>query len=368
MDKKLKKELIELIIIFGIVVWCVLNYTLFFNIINYIVKLTMPLIIGLSLAFIVNVPMKAIEEKWFKVNKRKNKKLIRVLSLIISLILIFGILSLILFLVVPEVFDAVTSILKSIYNIDWNHGIASKIENIYPNAKTYIKNINLENMVNTTFGSPKDIVNTIVTFVTGMASKIFMFFMGLIISIYILVDKENLITTTKKVLYAFVKEKEAKEIENVFSLANKTFSNFITGQCLDALLTGFELFIVLWLVRIPYALIIGVLFSVTALIPYIGGFITLIIGALLVAVVNPIYALWYFIIYTIIQQFDNNYTYPKIVGNAVGLPPLLALVAVLIGGSISGFIGMIISIPLASVLYTLFKDYINKRLENKKKK
>ncbi len=367
-DKKTRRQIIELIIIAGVVLWCVFNYTIFFHIINYVMKLIMPLVVGVAIAFIINVLMKSIEKSWFKVDKRKNKKLIRTLSLIISLLIIFGALGLVLFLIVPEFIEAIASIIKNISNIDWSSGIASKIENIYPGVKEYIKNINVQTMLNSTLGSPKDIVATIISILSGMASKVFLLFVGVIIAIYILADKENLVRQSKKLLKAFLSDENVNKLEKVVKLTNKTFSNFITGQCLDAILTGFEFFVILSIIKIPYALILGVLFSVTALIPYIGGFITLAIGAILVAVSNPINALWYLIVFIVVQQFDNNFTYPKIVGNAVGLPALWALVAVLIGGCISGFVGMIVSIPLVSVLYTLLKDYINNRLEMKKKR
>lgn len=367
-DKKTRRQIIEFIIIAGIVLWCVFNYTIFFHMVGYVIKLIMPLVVGLAIAFIINVLMKSIEKNVFKVDKRKNKKLIRVLSLTTSLIVIFGALILILFLIVPEFIEAIASIIKGVSNIDWSSGIASKIENIYPGAKEYIKNIDVQTMLNSTLGSPKDIVTRVASALSGMASKIFLLFVGVIIAIYILADKENLVRQTKKILDAFLPDDKVNELRRVVKLTNKTFSNFITGQCLDAILTGFEFFVILSIIKIPYALILGVLFSVTALIPYIGGFITLAVGAILVAVSNPINALWYLITFIVVQQFDNNFTYPKIVGNAVGLPALWALVAVLIGGSISGFVGMIVSIPLASVLYTLFKDYINNRLENKNKK
>ena len=157
------------------------------------------------------------------------------------------------------------------------------------------------------------------------------------------------------------------EIVKIVKLTNVTFTKFLTGQCLDACLTGFEFFIILSIIKIPYALILGVLFAVTALIPYIGAFITLVVGAVLVAVENPINALWYALAFFILQQFDDNFTYPKIVGKSVGLPPLWALVAVLLGGSVFGFVGMVISIPISSVLYTTLKEWVNYRIENKRK-
>ena len=181
-----------------------------------------------------------------------------------------------------------------------------------------------------------------------------------------IIDKENLVRQFKKLINAICNDKITEKIIKVAKLTNVTFSNFITGQCLDACLTGFEFFVILSIIKIPYALILGVLFAITALIPYIGAFITLVIGAVLVGVSNPMNAVWYVLVFFIVQQFDDNFTYPKIVGKSVGLPALWALIAVLIGGSILGLVGMIISIPVSSVLYTLLKEFVNYKLENKK--
>ncbi len=369
LNKKTKRQIMQLIIFAGVVLWGVFHYKVFIDLIVFLIKLVMPLIVGVAIAFIINVPMKHIERKIFKVEKRKRKKLIRIVSLFVSIILIFGIVGLIFFLIIPELISAIGMIGKNLPDgFNWLNDVSNKAMELYPSAKDYIKNVDVKSVLDTTIGTTGTIVSVIMTFLSSMISKLLIFFMGFVISIYILIDKENLARQTKKLLMAFLPDKAVNKIRDIVKLTNTTFANFVTGQCLDACLTGFEFFIILSIIKIPYALILGVLFAITALIPYVGAFITLVVGAILVAVAKPINALWYAIAFFALQQFDDNFTYPKIVGKSVGLPALWALVAVLIGGSISGLIGMIISIPLSSVLYTLLKEYVNKKIEDKKHK
>ncbi len=366
MTKKLKKQITELIIFSGITLWIVFNYKLFFDFVNFVLKLAMPIVVGIAIAFIINVPMRQIENKIFKIEKRKHKKLIRLISLLLSIVIIFGILALILFLIIPEFIEAIGTLGKNLpKSLDWINSVIDKVSNISPVVDDYVKNINVGHLVSSVGINANNVINIMISFLSSTISKVVMFFFGFIIAIYILADKENLGRQAKKIIYAFFNTKVSDEIIRIYRLTNTTFTNFITGQCLDACLTGFEFFIILSIIKIPYALILGVLFAVTALIPYIGAFITLVVGAILVAVSNPINAVWYIIVFFVLQQFDDNFTYPKIVGKSVGLPALWALIAVLIGGSIFGFIGMIISIPISSVLYTLLKEFVNYRLTKK---
>ena len=369
MTKKTKRQIMEIIVFAGIVLWVVFNYNLFIDFILFAFNLIMPLIVGIAIAFIINVPMKQIERKIFKIDKRKHKKLIRVISLIISLILIFGIIGLILFLIIPELVQAVIAVANSIpKDFGWVNDSLERLEDLYPSMQSYINDINVENIINTSVSQAGNVVSLIVGFLSSMISRIVIFFIGFILSIYILLDKENLVRQVKKLLNAFFSDKITKNIVRIVKLSNSTFTNFITGQCLDACLIATLLFIVMSILKMPYALILAVLFAITALIPYIGAFIALFVGVLLIAVTNPIMALWYVIIFFILQQIDENFTYPKIVGKSVGLPALWALLAVLIGGSIFGFIGIIISVPISSVLYSLLKDYVNYRIRKKQVK
>lgn len=369
MTKKTKRQIMEIIVFAGIVLWVVFNYKLFIDFISFVIKLIMPLIVGLAIAFIINVPMKQIERKIFKIEKRKHKKLIRVISLIISLVLIFGILGLILFLIIPEFVQAIIAISNSIpKDFNWINQLLDKLENLYPSLEEYIWQIDVKSIINTSVSQAGNVVSVIIGFLSGMISRIVIFFIGFILSIYILLDKENLVRQVKKLIKAFFNDKIYINIVKIVKLSNTTFTNFITGQCLDACLTGFLLFVILSILKLPYALILGVLFAITALIPYIGAFITLLVGVVLIGVSNPMGALWYVIIFFALQQFDDNVTHPKIVGKSVGLPALWALLAVLIGGSVFGLIGIIISIPVSSVLYSLLKDYVNYRISKKKVK
>lgn len=368
-NKKSERQIIRLIIFSGIVLWAVFNYKIFIDFVSFVIKLFLPLIVGIAIAFIINVPMKQIERKVFNIDKRKHKKMIRVISLVLSIVIIFGVIGLILFLVIPELISAINMVGQTIpKDFTWVNDIANKLSDLYPSLEQYIKEIDTKSLIETSINSAGNFVTVIIGFLSSLISRIIIFFIGFILSIYILLDKENLARQCNKLMTAFVSDDVRNNVIKVVKLSNTTFTNFITGQCLDAILIATLLFIVMSLLHIPYALIIAVLFAITALIPYIGAFIALAVGVLLIAVTNPIMSLWYVIIFFALQQLDENFTYPKIVGKSVGLPALLALLAALIGGSVFGFIGVIISIPLSSIIYALFREYVNERIEKKKAK
>ncbi len=368
-NKKMERQIVRLIIFSGIVLWAVFNYKIFIDFVSFVIKLFLPLIVGIAIAFIINVPMKQIERKVFNIDKRKHKKMIRVISLVLSIVIIFGVIGLILFLVIPELISAINMVGQTIpKDFTWVNDIANKLSDLYPSLEQYIKEIDTKSLIETSINSAGNFVTVIIGFLSSLISRIIIFFIGFILSIYILLDKENLARQCNKLMTAFVSDDVRNNVIKVVKLSNTTFTNFITGQCLDAILIATLLFIIMSLLHIPYALIIAVLFAITALIPYIGAFIALAVGVLLIAVTNPIMSLWYVIIFFALQQLDENFTYPKIVGKSVGLPALLALLAALIGGSVFGFIGVIISIPLSSIIYALFREYVNERIEKKKAK
>ena len=368
-NKKMERQIVRLIIFSGIVLWAVFNYKIFIDFVSFVIKLFLPLIVGIAIAFIINVPMKQIERKVFNIDKRKHKKMIRVISLVLSIVIIFGVIGLILFLVIPELISAINMVGQTIpKDFTWVNDIANKLSDLYPSLEQYIKEIDTKSLIETSINSAGNFVTVIIGFLSSLISRIIIFFIGFILSIYILLDKENLARQCNKLMTAFTSDDVRNNVIKVVKLSNTTFTNFITGQCLDAILIATLLFIIMSLLHIPYALIIAVLFAVTALIPYIGAFIALAVGVLLIAVTNPIMSLWYVIIFFALQQLDENFTYPKIVGKSVGLPALWALLAALIGGSVFGFIGVIISIPLSSIIYALFREYVNERIKKKKAK
>lgn len=366
LNKKNTKQIMFLIIFAALMLWIVFNYKMFIDLVGFIIGLLTPLIVGMIIAFVINVPMKKLEEKVFKIKKRKHKKLIRAISLILSILLIFGIIVLILFLVIPEFIEALINLSEGIpKSYKFIDALIGKIKVAYPELGGYLKNIDVNSIAKESVNGAGALVSLIIAFISDVISKLVVFFIGFIISIYILADKEKLGVQIRKTLTAFFGKEVSKNITNIARISNNTFTNFLTGQCLDSCLIGFLLFIILSVMKLPYALILGVLFAITALIPYVGAFITLAIGVVLIGVTNPMGALWYVIVFLVLQQFDDNFTHPRIVGGSVGLPALWAILAVLIGGSIFGFMGMVISIPLASILYSLFKNLVNEKIEEK---
>ena len=206
---------------------------------------------------------------------------------------------------------------------------------------------------------------TTVGVVSSIVSGFVNFFIGFVFAIYILCQKEKLARQGKKICYAIFPMNVADQVIYVVTLTEKTFSNFLTGQCMEAIILGTMFFVAMSLLRFPFALLVGVLISVTALIPIVGAFIGCAIGMFLILTVNPIQVIWFFILFNVLQQFEGNVIYPKVVGSSVGLPAMWVLMAVSLGGSTLGIVGMLIYIPLFSVLYSLLRDHINNKLKKK---
>ena len=193
------------------------------------------------------------------------------------------------------------------------------------------------------------------------------FFIAFVFAIYILIQKETLGRQFMKVCNALLPKKAVEKITHICALSHRTFSRFITGQCLEALILGSMFFVSMAVLRLPYALLIGVLIAFTALIPMVGAFIGCGVGAFLILMVNPMQALFFIGLFLVLQQIEGNLIYPHVVGNSVGLPSIWVLFAVTVGGKLMGIAGMLIFIPLTSVLYSLFRDWINQKASLKAK-
>jgi len=208
-------------------------------------------------------------------------------------------------------------------------------------------------------GSTVNVAKVIIEYATNLV-------IGFVFSVYILLQKDTLRIQIKKVLYAFLQKEWVEKIINVATLTQNTFSGFISGQCLEAAILGTLFFIVLGIFGFPYALLIGVLIGFTALVPIIGAFVGCIVGAFLILIENPTQAFLFIIIFLALQQIEEHLIYPHVVGNSVGLPSIWVLVAITVGGSLMGVLGMLVFIPLVSVIYTLFRGYVYKRLKKRK--
>ncbi len=344
---------------------------------NMIFKIIFPFVLGGAIAFIINMPMKWIERVLFERNSWKNhktaKKLARPVSLILALIFILSIIGLVLFVVIPQLGDTLIRLGNDVAVFwpqvqEWairlfqdNPEIVDYINNIQMNwnaTVSYVINF-LKIGAGTILGSTVSVAKSIVSACANFAiSTVFAF--------YILIGKEKLKGQIYKILYAFCKEEKVNVIVSICGLVHRTFANFLTGQCVEAVILGTMFFLTMKIFRFPYALLVGVLIAFTALIPIFGAFIGCAVGTFFILMENPMQALAFIVLFFVLQQIEGNLIYPHVVGNSVGLPSIWVLVAVTIGGSLMGIIGMLIFIPLISVVYTLFKGYINKRLNDKK--
>lgn len=372
--EKNKKTIIELIIFTVVIIFAFVNIEALWSFITYIIKIFMPFIIGVMIAFVLNVLLNVVENKLFKKLNEKNgkvwKKIKRPTSLITTFIIIIALIAFILGLLIPQLKNTATiftenfdsykkesiKILDKIGIDDKDIKVLNKnIEKIKEEVTSYVGD-NKQEIVQTTFGVASSVVGTITSLV-----------LGIVFAIYILAKKEDLARQSKKMLKAYFPEKKEKRIREIANLSNKTFGNFISGQCLEALIIGVLCFIGMFILQIPYASTISVLVGFTALIPVFGAFIGTVIGAFLILMVDPTKAIIFIIFILILQQLEGNLIYPKVVGKSVGLPGIWVMVAVTVGASIAGVLGMLLSVPICSVLYSILKTDVNNRIDQKNK-
>lgn len=230
---------------------------------------------------------------------------------------------------------------------------------------TILQEIDTEEIKNQIVALIPNVLTSSISIVSSIVSGISTFFIAFIFDIYILIDKEKLQKQVTKILYAYVSKEKADKIANVGNVASNTFKKFFTVQCLEASILGTLCMIGMLILRIPYAVPIGVLIGVTALIPVVGAFIGIIVGAILIVDAQPVKVLVFVVFVLILQQIEGNLIYPRVVGSSVGLPGMWVLFAVTVGGSLGGILGMLLGVPVATVIYTIIKKDVNKKIERK---
>lgn len=344
----------------------------------FLVTITKPFIIGGAIAFVINVPMCAIEKRMKTKNRKKAlmlEKIKRPLSLVLSLAAILLVLTFVIITVVPQLIETVRELGKQIPI--FLNGVFLEIEQLFATNPEVLQELEkLQNIRidwNSLAGNIgvflKNGVGNMVSSTVNVANSIVSGFVNILIafifSIYILFQKEKLGKQSRRVCSAYFAANTRDKILKVFGLLHHNFSNFITGQCLEAVILGVLFFVTMSIFQFPYALLVGVLIAFTALIPIVGAFIGCFVGAFLIMIDDPMKAIGFIILFLVIQQVEGNLIYPHVVGNSVGLPSIWVLVAVSIGGSLMGVLGMLIFIPIVSTLYALFRDAVNER--NKKR-
>lgn len=368
---------ILLIITYTIILcFALLNLDIVFKILGYIFNLLKPFIYGFCLAFILNIPLSKFESTFKNSNKYKKQKTkvitskrnlkLRISGIIFSILIFIGIIFLTMFLVVPEFINTISifkdSIPEAFNNAqNWLKDMMSNYPEITDKIMAFKPDwnaleSNLSSIIKT---AATGIIGVSIDFIIGLFSGIINFFMAFVFAIYMLVQKEGLIYQFKRVLRAYIPENKTQKLFYIGSLTNETFKKFFGGQFIEALSLGTLCFIGMKIFGMPYALTISVLIGVSALIPVFGAFFGTAIGAILILAVNPMQAVWFVIYIIVLQQIDGNLIYPKIVGNSVGLPGIWVMLAVLIGGNSLGIVGMLIGVPIASIIYKLIKEYVN---------
>ena len=379
LSKENMKKFMLLIVFTLLILVGLQNFGTVIGAIVFLFRIIYPFALGGAIAFIINIPMKFVERNVFGRRKLRQgrsgrlvKKLSRPLSLVIALILILAVIAIVFGVVVPQLGATIYRLSVDIRNfvpsiqqwgmqtfndypqiMDWLNTLEIDWEGLMQNAVTFLRN------------GATNLLGSTVNIVSGVVSAATNFVIAFVFAMYIVLQKERLSVQVRKIMYAFLPKKGADWINKVASLAYTTFSHFFTGQCLEAVILGTMFFIAMTIFRFPYALLVGILVAFTALIPIFGAFIGCVVGAFLILMENPMQAVLFVVMFLILQQIEGNLIYPHVVGSSVGLPSIWVLVAVTVGGSLMGIVGMLVFIPLMSVCYTLFRQWVYDRLKKR---
>ena len=366
LSKKTVKRILLIITFTVVLIWGIYNHKLLLNYLGSVYALIRPFVIGLCMAYVVNVIMRPIERMWMKaLSKCKGKwvkKLKRPICLLLSILLIIGIILAVVFLIMPELSDSVASLVSMIPSYadeieGWWDALSARLDKYGVDLPQV--SFDPDKLIDFLKDGGTAVINTTLSATTSIVTAVINFVLALVFSVYVLAQKETLKRQSEKVLARIMKPERKKKLLALLALVNRTFTNFITGQLTEAVIIGALCFIGMAIFSMPYAPAISVLVGFTALIPVFGAFIGTAIGAFLILLVKPIQALWFIVFIIVLQQFEGNLIYPKVVGKSVGLPGIWVLVAVTIGGNAMGVIGMLISVPLCSVLYVLARNAVN---------
>ena len=372
-DKKTLKSIFLGVVTCIVLYWILHEMDRVKSIFVFIRGMLSPFIIGSVLAFICNVPVRAIEGKAGFIKSERLRRLAAISSTFIFILLI---LSLVFWLLIPQLSETVQTLVPKLYSfvIDAEDGIRGFL-NRNPKLMEWMVNYTdfentdwsqlIEKAVSILGNSVSVIIGGTFSAIGSIFTSVFNFVIAVVFSVYCLFQKETLARQGRKLLYAFIPEKTSDHVVRILRLTNATFSNFLSGQCVEVCILGSLFAIAMAIFRMPYIPLVSVLVAITAFIPIVGAWIGCALGAFLILVNDPVQAFWFVVMFLAIQQIENNMIYPRVVGTSIGLSGMWVLVAVAVGGEIMGVAGMFLMIPVASVLYTLLREVTHKRLGNR---
>lgn len=369
------KKIRELIVFTALLVVALWKFDVVLDVLKTIGQIIFPFILGGAIVFVINVPMSFLEKKIFENIKKENKaarKLARPVSLLLTIVLVVGVIALVMIGVIPQLTKTMGSLMINI--TDFIPQIKIWIRDFFHDNREIMKLVDQVQFkpdqairwgISLLGNGAGNMMNTTVSAVGSVVSGLVTFFIAFSFACYVLFQKEKLHVQIRKVLFAFLPKQKADAFLKVCSLTYRTFANFLTGQCLEAVILGCMFVVTLSILRMPYALLIGVLIAFTALIPIFGAFIGCAVGSFLIFMVSPKQAIIFIIVFLVLQQIEGNLIYPHVVGESVGLPSIWVLAAVTIGGNLMGIVGMLVFIPLLSVVYTIFRKVVYQRLKKR---
>ena len=369
-DKSVLKKLFVLAAGCILFAWLVLDTARATAMFSTVWTLISPFVVGAGIAFVFNVPMRAIERQLADIRRAGFRRLLSIVLTILCLVLII---MFVFELLIPQIRLTVASLSQTIPV--FIEGLAAKLMVMmqdHPELRAWIQEaLKLESLdwntiLTETLGFLSNQMSTVmggaVSVIGSVTGAIINMVVSIAFAIYCLSRKEILSRQGRRLLYSFLSENHADQVIRVLRLTNSTFSNFISGQCLEACILGCLFAVAMAIFKMPYISLVSVVIGVTALIPVVGAFVGCILGAFFILVNNPIQALTFVIMFLVIQQLENNLIYPRVVGTSIGLPGMWVLVAVSVGGDLMGVGGMLLMIPVTSVIYALLREFTDKRL------
>lgn len=332
-----------------------------------------PFILGSVLAFILNVPMRAIERRLGAVKKAGAR---RMCAIAITLLFVALILALVFYLLIPQLVETVQSLIPRLkaFFLDLGSRISTFLSDNPKIMEWVAANTDLEKFdwaglaekaLSMVGNSMSTILSSAFAAIGSITGAIIEAFIAVVFAFYCLFQKETLARQGRKLLYAFLPEKFSDGTVRILQLTNTTFSNFLSGQCIEVCILGSMFAVSMAIFRMPYIPLVSVLIAVTAFIPVVGAWIGCACGTFLILVANPFQAVIFVIMFLVLQQIENNMIYPKVVGTSIGLSGMWVLVAVAVGGELLGVVGMFLMIPVTAVLYTLLRELTYKKLAGK---
>jgi len=368
--KRTFKQLLGLLTFALVLAWA-LNHTAALRaVLGRLLTILSPFLIGLGIAFVVNVLLRILEGFWEKLPAKHNnfhQKMKRPVCLLASWLLIFALILAVFLIVIPELKQTFAQLIEMmptyLRNAEplWHEAVVFLSEN-----GITLPEMNIDKILGVLEKVLKQVGEGLLTGATGLVAAISDVVIGLIFSIYVLAGKEKLSAQMWKLVHAFLPRRAADRLTEIVKLTERTFRAFVSGQLTEAVILGALCFLGMVIFGFPYAPVVGVLIGFTALIPIFGAFIGAAVGAFLILLVDPMKAVWFIVYLLILQQLEGNLIYPKVVGKSVGLPGIFVLMAVTIGGSIAGVMGMLLGVPTCSVLYTLLSEEVRTRLDAQK--